>query len=62
MPALFVTKALDVPDVLVELCRKHNIPLFRSPIKTGDFYRRLQAYLENQLAPTSTLHGSLADV
>jgi HPr kinase/phosphorylase len=62
MPALFVTKALDIPDVLIELCRRHGIPLFRTPIKTGDFYRRLQAYLENQLAPTSTLHGSLADV
>ena len=62
MPALFVTKALDVPDVLIELCRKYNVPLFRSPVKTGDFYRRLQPYLEDQLAPTSTLHGSLADV
>lgn len=62
MPALFVTKALDVPIALVELCERFGIPLFRSSVKTGDFYRRLQPYLEEQLAPTSTLHGSLADV
>ncbi len=62
VPALFVTKMLDVPPVLADICRTHNVPLFRSPVKTGEFYRRLQPYLEDQLAPTSTLHGSLADV
>jgi HPr kinase/phosphorylase len=62
MPALFVTKKLDVPDALIELCEKYGVPLFRSVVKTGDFYRRLQPYLEEQLAPTVTLHGSLADV
>jgi HPr kinase/phosphorylase len=62
MPALFVTKHLEVPDVLIEICNKENVPLFRSTAKTGEFYRRLQPYLEDQLAPTATLHGSLADV
>jgi HPr kinase/phosphorylase len=62
MPALFVTKALEVPPALIALCEGHEIPLFRSQLKTGDFYRRLQPYLEAQLAPSATLHGSLADV
>jgi HPr kinase/phosphorylase len=61
-PALFVTKDLAVPDVLIELCNSHGVPLFRSPVKTGDFYRRLQPYLEEHFAPSTTLHGSLADV
>jgi HPr kinase/phosphorylase len=34
----------------------------RSGLKTGDFYRRLQPYLEERFAPTTTTHGSLADV
>jgi HPr kinase/phosphorylase len=38
------------------------VPLLRSRLKTGDFYRRLQPYLEEQFAPQTTLHGSLADV
>jgi HPr kinase/phosphorylase len=62
IPALFVTKKLEVPVVLPELCILHDVPLFRSSVGTGEFYRRLQPYLEDQLAPTATLHGSLADV
>lgn len=62
MPAVVVTKALDVPPALCELADKHGVPLLRSRLKTGDFYRKLQPYLEERLAPTTTLHGSLADV
>lgn len=62
IPALFVTKQQEVPAVLVELATAHHIPLFRSALKTGDLYRRLQPYLEDQFAPSTTLHGSLADV
>jgi HPr kinase/phosphorylase len=62
MPALFVTKRLGVPSVLLELAVQHDVPLFRSTLKTGDFYRRLQPYLEERFAPHTTAHGSLADV
>jgi HPr kinase/phosphorylase len=62
MPALFVTKRLDVPQVLLELAARHDIPVLRSALKTGDFYRRLQPYLEERFAPHTTTHGSLADV
>jgi HPr kinase/phosphorylase len=62
MPAVFVTKALDVPPDLIAIARAHGTPVFRSTLKTGDFYRRIQPYLEEQFAPTTTLHGSLADV
>lgn len=62
MPAVIVTKALEVPTALRELADKHGVPLLRSRLKTGEFYRRLQPYLEEQLAPSTTLHGSLADV
>jgi HPr kinase/phosphorylase len=62
MPAVFVTKALEVPGDLIEIAQRHRTPVFRSTLKTGDFYRRIQPYLEEQFAPTTTLHGSLADV
>jgi HPr kinase/phosphorylase len=62
MPALFVTKQLEVPDGLLELATQHGVPVFRSALKTGDFYRRLQPYLEERFAPHTTTHGSLADV
>jgi HPr kinase/phosphorylase len=62
IPALFVTKALELPPPLAELAIAHCIPVLRSSLGTADFYRRLQPYLEQRFAPTMTAHGSLADV
>jgi HPr kinase/phosphorylase len=62
MPALFVTKRLDVPPLLLQLARQHDVPVLRSSLKTSDFYRRVQPYLEERFAPRTTAHGSLADV
>jgi HPr kinase/phosphorylase len=62
MPALVVTKGLDVPASLLEEARRREVPVLRTSLKTGDFYRRLQPYLEGMFAPTTTMHGSLADV
>jgi HPr kinase/phosphorylase len=47
---------------MTELAEKHEVPLFRSKLKTGDFYRRLQPFLEDNFAPRTTMHGSMADV
>jgi HPr kinase/phosphorylase len=62
MPAVIVTKAQTPHAELVVLAREHGVPLFLSKLKTGEFYRRLQPYLEEQFAPATTMHGSLADV
>jgi HPr kinase/phosphorylase len=62
VPAIVVTKGLEVPDELIEAACARGVPVLRSMLKTGDFYRRLQPFLEEQLAPSTTLHGSLADV
>jgi HPr kinase/phosphorylase len=62
IPALFVTKRMDVPAALLELATQHGIPVLRSVLKTSDFYRRLQPFLEARFAPSLTTHGSLADV
>jgi HPr kinase/phosphorylase len=62
MPAVIVTKGLKVPAILLELAQENDVPLLRSKLKTGELYRRLQPYLEESFAPTTTMHGSLADV
>ncbi len=61
-PCLFVTKGQDVPPLLLALARAKGIPILRSQLKTGEFYRRLKPILEESFAPRTTLHGSLADV
>ncbi|HUP87783.1 MAG TPA: HPr(Ser) kinase/phosphatase [Longimicrobiales bacterium] len=62
MPGVIVTKGLRIPAMLSEIAQSSEIPLLRSRLKTGDFYRRLQPYMEEAFAPTTTMHGSLADV
>ena len=62
MPALIVTKKMTLPQPLLEDAVARGVPVLRTSLKTGDFYRRLQPYLEAMFAPTTTMHGSLADV
>ncbi len=62
MPALVITKGLKVPEPLLKEAVARGVPVLRTSLKTGDFYRRLQPYLEGMFAPTTTMHGSLADV
>ena len=62
VPAAFVSKGQEVPAVLLEAAQSHAIPLFRSTLSTRDLFRRLKAYLEVALAPSTAVHGSLADV
>jgi len=62
MPLAILTKALPAPDGLVDAARRHGRVLLRSALKTGELYRRLNTYLEDQFAPSTTMHGSMADV
>jgi len=62
IPAVIVTKGQSLPSAFLDIARKRRVPVFRSSLKTGDFYRRIQPFLEEQFAPTTTMHGSLSDV
>ena len=62
VPAVFVTRGQQVPDSFLAAAERAGVPVLRTRIETGDFYRALKPYLEDVLAPTTTVHGSLADV
>jgi len=62
MPCVFVTKGQELPEELVEIAGSAGVPVLLSNLKTAEFYRRLKPYLEEEFAPTTTLHGSFADV
>src|SRR5690606_16031130 len=62
IPAVIVSKGLDIPAVMIETARERQVALLRSTLKTGELYRRTQLYLEEYFAPSTTVHGSLADV
>lgn len=62
LPCAFVTKQLEPPEPLLAFAEKAGVAILRSKLKTAEFYRVIKPYLADQFAPTTTLHGSLADV
>ena len=62
LPCVVVTKGQEVPAELLELARAKGVPVIRTKLKTSEFFRRLKPFLDEAFAPTTTLHGSLADV
>ncbi len=62
IPVVFVTKSQEPPEPLLEVANLVGTPVIRTALKTSDFYTRIKPFLEERFAPTTTLHGSLADV
>ncbi|MVP01233.1 MULTISPECIES: HPr(Ser) kinase/phosphatase [Paenibacillus] len=61
-PCIIVTRGLDIPAELVEEAKKHQLPVLRSQVATTILASRITNFLENKLAPSTTIHGVLVDV
>lgn len=62
IPCVMVTKGLELPEDFESIATAAGVAILRSQLKTLEFYRRITPFLEGQFAPTTNLHGSLADV
>ncbi len=62
VPAIFVTKGQPVPEFFLEVAAESQVPVILSRRSTKEVYQRLKPFLEAALAPSTNLHGSLADV
>ena len=62
IPAVFITKGQRPPAEMMELAASAGVPIVGSRLKTNEFFTRIKPWLEEEFAPTSTLHGSLCDV
>ncbi len=62
IPALIITRGLQIFPEMTELAEKYNVPLLRSESATSAFMSALIAYLNVQLAPRRTRHGVLVEV
>ncbi|WP_248929507.1 HPr(Ser) kinase/phosphatase [Paenibacillus hamazuiensis] len=61
-PCICVTRGMDVPPEMIEASEKMELPVLRSQVATTIFASRLTGFLENKLAPSTTIHGVLVDV
>ena len=62
LPCVVITKGQEAPEELLELATAKGVAVIRTKLKTSEFFRRLKPFLDEAFAPTTTLHGSLADV
>jgi HPr kinase/phosphorylase len=61
-PCIVVTRGLEVPKELLEEAAKRELSILRSQVSTTILASRLTGFLENKLAPSTTIHGVLVDV
>ena len=62
VPAVFVSKGQEVPEYFVAAATRNDVPVLRAQKSTKEVYQLLKPFLELSLAPSTTLHGSLASV
>jgi len=62
VPVIILTKGLDPPSGLIAAGNERRIPVISSALKTGEFYSTIKSFLEAHFAPSTYIHGSLADV
>jgi HPr kinase/phosphorylase len=62
VPCVFVTKGQRPSEDLLDLAAAAGVAVILTRLKTNEFYTRIKPWLEDEFAPTTNLHGSLADV
>ena len=59
---LVVTKGLPIPAELVASAEEHGVPVLQTSHLSSTFIESVQSYLEDILAPSTSMHGVLLDV
>jgi HPr kinase/phosphorylase len=62
IPGAVITKGLKPSPEMVEEAQAAGVALIVTTLKTNDFYSKCKPWLEEEFAPTTNLHGSLADI
>ena len=62
VPCLVVTRGQRPAPALAAACRKAGVPLLISDLDTATFVGELSAFLEDRLAPSTSVHGVLVDI
>lgn len=61
-PAMLIARNLEPHDACVEMAKKYDVTLLRSPEPTSSMVSAIITYLRNALAPRITRHGVLMEV
>lgn len=62
IPAIVVSRSAVLEDDLLAIAQTHRIPVFGTQLVTMKFLNAATLKLEQEFAPSTTLHGSMLDV
>ena len=62
VPVIVCTKGMRLPEALVAGATRAGTPLLATPQNTDVFIARVEGWLEDRLAPQTTMHGVLLEV
>ena len=62
IPAFIITRDLEPKEDCILAAKKHNKVILSTKANTTRFINKISAYLDNKLAPMTTMHGVLVDV
>lgn len=62
IPCIVVARGLSLDPALIELANQHLIPVFQTTLVTMQFLNIATIRLENDFAPSVTLHGCMVDM
>ncbi len=62
VPCVIVTDGRRLPDALVERATEAKAPLLSTPLRATETVQCLYSYLLGELAPETTMHGTMVDV
>ena len=61
-PMLIIAKNYDCPPILKEIAIEKNFPIFLTKHRTGRFSTNITAFLSEQLAPETLMHGVFLNI
>jgi HPr kinase/phosphorylase len=62
VPCVFFANGLEPPDLMLQLAETYETPLFSSQLVATELTARMSEFLNLDLAPSTTFHGSMVDV
>ena len=62
IPCIIISRRTNPPDVMKNIAEEFQIPLIRTPLGSNNFVTQATVLLEEKLAPSLTMHGTLLDI
>ncbi len=61
IPAFLLSRALTPPQIFLDVCNKHGVPVIQSKLSTDQVISRIILYLAEKFSPSTEVHGTAVD-